>query len=187
MCWWKVHREINVFPRFEYHVFYVLYPLWPVYWLFLYNTASNDEVVDERWVEFGSVLCLIEITILAIYCRKWGRPRGGMADRICSRKSDQNYFNSSQIMRWHIVTIPFVYLKTEETCCMRTDGQKWQSSEAHICNFSFGMRRYDVRWRFGELCRSIFKLQHTVCKQLVITRFSETSVNYCWIISAYIS
>jgi hypothetical protein len=25
-CWWRICREINVFPRFEYHVFYVLYP-----------------------------------------------------------------------------------------------------------------------------------------------------------------
>jgi hypothetical protein len=25
-CWWRVCREINVFPRFEYHMSYVLYP-----------------------------------------------------------------------------------------------------------------------------------------------------------------
>jgi hypothetical protein len=25
-CWWRICREINVFPRFEYHMFYVLYP-----------------------------------------------------------------------------------------------------------------------------------------------------------------
>jgi hypothetical protein len=25
-CWWKICREINVFPRFEYHMFYFLYP-----------------------------------------------------------------------------------------------------------------------------------------------------------------
>jgi hypothetical protein len=25
-CWWKICREINVFSRFEYHMFYVLYP-----------------------------------------------------------------------------------------------------------------------------------------------------------------
>jgi hypothetical protein len=24
--WWSKYREINVFPRFEYHMFYVLYP-----------------------------------------------------------------------------------------------------------------------------------------------------------------
>jgi hypothetical protein len=24
-CWWRICREINVFPRFEYHMFYVLY------------------------------------------------------------------------------------------------------------------------------------------------------------------
>jgi hypothetical protein len=65
-------------------------------------------------------------------------------------KCDQNYFNRSRITRGLSITIRFVYLKTEKTCCMRTDGQKWQSSEAHICNFSFGMRRYDVRRRFGE-------------------------------------
>jgi hypothetical protein len=53
-------------------------------------------------------------------------------------------------MRWHSITIPFVSLKTEKACCMRTDGQKWQSSEAHICDFSFGIRRYDFRRRFGE-------------------------------------
>jgi hypothetical protein len=25
-CWWRICREINVFPRFEYHMFYILYP-----------------------------------------------------------------------------------------------------------------------------------------------------------------
>jgi hypothetical protein len=25
-CWWRICRELNVFPRFEYHMFYVLYP-----------------------------------------------------------------------------------------------------------------------------------------------------------------
>jgi hypothetical protein len=25
-CWWRICREINVFYRFEYHMFYVLYP-----------------------------------------------------------------------------------------------------------------------------------------------------------------
>jgi hypothetical protein len=25
-CWWRVCREINVSPRFEYNTFYVLYP-----------------------------------------------------------------------------------------------------------------------------------------------------------------
>jgi hypothetical protein len=24
-CWWRICPEINVFPRFEYHMFYVLY------------------------------------------------------------------------------------------------------------------------------------------------------------------
>jgi hypothetical protein len=25
-CWWRICREINVLPGFEYHMFYVLYP-----------------------------------------------------------------------------------------------------------------------------------------------------------------
>jgi hypothetical protein len=25
-CWWRICWEINVFSRFEYHTFYVLYP-----------------------------------------------------------------------------------------------------------------------------------------------------------------
>jgi hypothetical protein len=25
-CWWRICREINVFSRSEYHMFYVLYP-----------------------------------------------------------------------------------------------------------------------------------------------------------------
>jgi hypothetical protein len=25
-CWWRICREINVFPTFEYDMFYVLYP-----------------------------------------------------------------------------------------------------------------------------------------------------------------
>jgi hypothetical protein len=26
-CWWRIRREMNVFSRFEYHMFYVLYLL----------------------------------------------------------------------------------------------------------------------------------------------------------------
>jgi hypothetical protein len=26
-CWWRICQEINVFSRFEYHMFYILYPL----------------------------------------------------------------------------------------------------------------------------------------------------------------
>jgi hypothetical protein len=26
-CWWRICREINVLSRFEYHMFYVLYPI----------------------------------------------------------------------------------------------------------------------------------------------------------------
>jgi hypothetical protein len=25
-CWWRICREINIFSRFEYNMFYVLYP-----------------------------------------------------------------------------------------------------------------------------------------------------------------
>jgi hypothetical protein len=25
-CWWRICREINCFPRFQYHMFYVSYP-----------------------------------------------------------------------------------------------------------------------------------------------------------------
>jgi hypothetical protein len=25
-CWWRIFREIKVFSRFEYYIFYVLYP-----------------------------------------------------------------------------------------------------------------------------------------------------------------
>jgi hypothetical protein len=25
-CWWKISQEINIFSKFEYHMFYVLYP-----------------------------------------------------------------------------------------------------------------------------------------------------------------
>jgi hypothetical protein len=25
-CWWRISREISVFPRIEYQIFYVLYP-----------------------------------------------------------------------------------------------------------------------------------------------------------------
>jgi hypothetical protein len=25
-CWWRICQEVNVFPSFEYHMFYVLYP-----------------------------------------------------------------------------------------------------------------------------------------------------------------
>jgi hypothetical protein len=33
-CCWRICREINVFSRFEYHMFYVfLSILWPIYWL----------------------------------------------------------------------------------------------------------------------------------------------------------
>jgi hypothetical protein len=48
-CWWRIFREINVFPRFEYHMFYVLY-LFVTYLLTLhrmnrpmYKTLHNTQ------------------------------------------------------------------------------------------------------------------------------------------------
>jgi hypothetical protein len=34
-CWWGICREIHVFSTFEYHMFYVLYPFVPIYWVSL--------------------------------------------------------------------------------------------------------------------------------------------------------
>jgi hypothetical protein len=34
-CWWRICREIHVFPRFECHIFYVLYSFVTIYWLSL--------------------------------------------------------------------------------------------------------------------------------------------------------
>jgi hypothetical protein len=39
-CWWRVCREIDVLPKFEYHIFYVLYPF-VTYLLTLPYTLKN--------------------------------------------------------------------------------------------------------------------------------------------------
>jgi hypothetical protein len=38
-CWWRICREINIFPNFEYHMFYILYPF-VTYWLTLRRSRS---------------------------------------------------------------------------------------------------------------------------------------------------
>jgi hypothetical protein len=45
-CWWRVRRERNVFPRLEYHMFYVLYPfviyLLPLPRIYRINQNTNQ-------------------------------------------------------------------------------------------------------------------------------------------------
>jgi hypothetical protein len=45
-CWWRICREINIFSRFEYHMFYVLYPfvsyLLPLSRTCLYNSIDSS-------------------------------------------------------------------------------------------------------------------------------------------------
>jgi hypothetical protein len=30
-CWWRICRELNIFPKFVYDMFYILYPVRPIY------------------------------------------------------------------------------------------------------------------------------------------------------------
>jgi hypothetical protein len=47
-CWWRICREINVFPsRFEYHIFYVLYPF-VTYLLALPCISQDNQPPDPR-------------------------------------------------------------------------------------------------------------------------------------------
>jgi hypothetical protein len=46
-CWWRICREVNVFSRFEYHMFYVLYPFFLVSRDGLWATLSLPENEDE--------------------------------------------------------------------------------------------------------------------------------------------
>jgi hypothetical protein len=39
-CWWRICREINVFSRFEYHMFYILYPF--VIYLLTHPLSSRE-------------------------------------------------------------------------------------------------------------------------------------------------
>jgi hypothetical protein len=41
-CWRRICREIKVFSSFEYHIFYVLYPLWLICWLSLVIKHSDN-------------------------------------------------------------------------------------------------------------------------------------------------
>jgi hypothetical protein len=47
-CWWRICREINVFSRFEHHIFYVLYPF-VTYSLTVPRTFIIVFPSDERW------------------------------------------------------------------------------------------------------------------------------------------
>jgi hypothetical protein len=40
-CWWRIRREINDIPRFEYHMFYVLYPLMTYLLIFSFITVHE--------------------------------------------------------------------------------------------------------------------------------------------------
>jgi hypothetical protein len=52
-CWWGICREINVFPRFEYHTFYVLYP----FVTYLLAPPPNIRFVFSHSVTGSSVVC----------------------------------------------------------------------------------------------------------------------------------
>jgi hypothetical protein len=56
-CWWRICREINVFPTFEYHMFYVLYPfvaylLIPLRTSGVHMPVGNSNILTQ---EFSSV------------------------------------------------------------------------------------------------------------------------------------
>jgi hypothetical protein len=47
-CWWRIYQEINVFSRFKYHIFYILYPL-VTYLLTLPCKLKGDRTADREY------------------------------------------------------------------------------------------------------------------------------------------
>jgi hypothetical protein len=45
-CWWRICREINVFTRFEFHMFYVYIHSRPIYLLSLVQDITQDELIE---------------------------------------------------------------------------------------------------------------------------------------------
>jgi hypothetical protein len=73
-CYWRIYREINVFPRFECHMFYALYPF--VTYLLTPPLVEGDAtrlsvprtIARDAWMsdESGSGRCLFEVTSLRL-------------------------------------------------------------------------------------------------------------------------
>jgi hypothetical protein len=76
-CWWRICREMNVFSRFEYHMFYVLYPF-VTYLLTLPRTWSLRPMGEGpgewgRWVHEKAAVSLVPTTAPTPY-RESGWP-----------------------------------------------------------------------------------------------------------------
>jgi hypothetical protein len=56
-CWWRICREINVFSRFEYHKFYVLYP-------FTDSPLYFDQATNPSFQNLSHPLLINHFTVL---------------------------------------------------------------------------------------------------------------------------
>jgi hypothetical protein len=56
-CWWRICWEINIFPRLEYHMFYVLYPFvtylltLPRMYVCPFKTINEFDLIPRGWHE----------------------------------------------------------------------------------------------------------------------------------------
>jgi hypothetical protein len=55
-CWWRLCREINVLSKFEYHMFYVLYPF--VTYLLALSPTSSTVILTWLKGKVNLSLCL---------------------------------------------------------------------------------------------------------------------------------
>jgi hypothetical protein len=89
-CWWRICREIKVFPRFEYHMFYVLYP----FVTYLLTLCRNNWNQHNVWEYCGDGL---SITTCTIYFIRTNSCKVHNFSYICTKNNlprRRNYFHA---------------------------------------------------------------------------------------------
>jgi hypothetical protein len=61
-CWWRICQEINVLSRFEYHMFYILYPFVPCLLALLHSC-----IIYIKW-KYCVILSKLAEVIMLLYC-----------------------------------------------------------------------------------------------------------------------
>jgi hypothetical protein len=80
-CWWRICREVNVLSRFEYNMFYVLYPF--VSYLL---TLPRTLLISVTYIRVCNRIILnVNETFVMLFCLKYSMPNSVHKSR-CSYK-----------------------------------------------------------------------------------------------------
>jgi hypothetical protein len=105
-CWWRICREINVFPRFEYHMFYILHPFFANL-LTLPRTYCLIVWVTIGGISNADLICwpIVHSRLVATLCRSLPHRLLSSSITVSTIRFLATDFNTRSITVWMNYTI----------------------------------------------------------------------------------